>query len=91
MIYSVVDAYPRGSEMVLMKPFMNGRSQALRVPKEFRFEDEEELCMKKIGDVLMVMPKSKVFEIFTQAIHNYPEDALPVRDVTEQQQRESFF
>ena len=76
--------------MVLTKPFMNGRSQALRVPKEFRFEDEEELCMKKIGDVLMVMPKSRVFEIFVDAIHNYPEDAIPVRD-DQQQIREEIF
>ena len=77
--------------MILTKPFMNGRSQALRVPKEFRFEDEEELCMRKIGDVLMVMPKSKMFEIFTDAIKAYPEDAIPERSADTQQIRESVF
>ncbi len=77
--------------MILTKPFMNGRSQALRVPKEFRFEDEEELCMRKIGDVLMVMPKSKMFEIFTDAIKNYPEDAIPEREEISHQVRESIF
>lgn len=77
--------------MILTKPFMNGRSQALRVPKEFRFEDEEELCMRKIGDVLMVMPKSKMFEIFTDAIKSYPEDAIPERSADAQQIRESVF
>lgn len=77
--------------MILTKPFMNGRSQALRVPKEFRFEDEEELCMRKIGDVLMVMPKSKMFEIFTKAIKNYPADAIPERNIDLQQDRESVF
>ncbi len=70
---------------------MNGRSQAFRVPKEFRFDDEEELCMRKIGDVLMVMPKSKMFEIFTESIKNYPTDAIPERANDSQQNRESIF
>ena len=47
--------------------------------------------MRKIGDVLMVMPKSKMFEIFTDAIKNYPEDAIPEREVLSHQVRESIF
>lgn len=77
--------------MVLTKPFMNGRSQALRIPKEFRFDDEEDLFMRKIGDVLMVMPKSKVFDIFENAIRDYPEDAIPTREQQQHQLREDFF
>ncbi len=77
--------------MVLTKPFMNGRSQALRIPKEFRFDEDEDLFMRKIGDVLMVMPKSKVLDIFENAIRDYPEDAIPTRDNEPHQIREEFF
>ena len=77
--------------MVLTRPFMNGRSQAFRIPKEFRFEDNEELFMRKIGDVLMVMPKSKVMDIFETAIKEYPEDAIPTREKDEPQIREVVF
>jgi antitoxin VapB len=77
--------------MILTKPFMNGRSQALRIPKEFRFDDEEDLFMRKIGDVLMVMPKSKVLDIFENAIRDYPEDAIPTRENEQHQVREEIF
>lgn len=76
--------------MIMTKPFMNGRSQAVRIPKEFRFKDEEDLCLRKIGDVLIVVPKSKVLDIFSQAIVNYPEDAIPERDTTIQQRELEF-
>ena len=37
--------------------FMNGRSQAVRIPAEYRFE-EDEVFINKIGDTLMITPKS---------------------------------
>lgn len=76
--------------MILTKPFMNGRSQAVRIPKEYRFEDEEDLCIRKIGDVLMVIPKSKVLDIFSNALLEFPEDAIPERDQVPQQREEIF-
>jgi antitoxin VapB len=76
--------------MILTKPFMNGRSQAVRIPKEFRFEDEEDLCIRKIGDVLMVVPKSKVLDIFTNAILDFPQDAIPERELGAQQREVVF-
>lgn len=39
------------------KVFMNGRSQAVRIPVEFRFE-EDELYINKIGNTLILTPKS---------------------------------
>jgi antitoxin VapB len=35
--------------------FNNGNSQAVRLPKEFRF-DEDEVIIKKIGDMVILMP-----------------------------------
>jgi antitoxin VapB len=36
--------------------FNNGNSQAVRLPKEFRF-DEDEVVIKKIGDMVILLPK----------------------------------
>jgi antitoxin VapB len=36
--------------------FTNGNSQAVRLPKEFRFEDEE-VIIKKVGDMVILFPK----------------------------------
>jgi antitoxin VapB len=35
--------------------FNNGNSQAVRLPKEFRF-DEDEVIIKKIGDMIILLP-----------------------------------
>ena len=43
---------------ILVKVFQNGRSQAIRIPKEFRV-DTDEVFIEKIGDTLLIKPKSK--------------------------------
>jgi antitoxin VapB len=75
--------------MITAKLFMNGSSQAVRLPKEFRFE-ESEVLIKKVGDVVMLIPKDRWKEIFTNAVENYPSDAIPER-ISQIQQRESVF
>ncbi|SDO97901.1 type II toxin-antitoxin system antitoxin VapB [Selenomonas ruminantium] len=44
--------------MLTAKIFQNGRSQAVRLPKEYRFNDTEVLT-HKVGDVVMLFPKSQ--------------------------------
>ena len=44
--------------MLTAKIFQNGRSQAIRLPKEYRFNDSEVLT-HKVGDVVMLFPKSQ--------------------------------
>lgn len=45
------------------KLFMHGRSQAVRLPKEFRFEGDE-VRVSKIGDKVILEPlKKKPFDI----------------------------
>ena len=43
--------------MKTAKIFENGRSQAVRLPKEYRFE-EDEVYINKIGNVIMLIPKN---------------------------------
>jgi len=40
------------------KVFQNGRSQAIRIPKEFRVSTDE-VYIEKIGDSLIIKPKNE--------------------------------
>ncbi len=47
------------------KVFMDGRSQAVRIPADFRFE-EEEVFVNRIGNTLMLTPKSALVSSLRQ-------------------------
>lgn len=49
----------RTAKMQTTRVFMNGRSQAVRIPAEFRLE-EEEVFVNKIGDTIMITPRSSL-------------------------------
>lgn len=36
--------------------FTNGNSQAVRLPKEFRFDDNE-VVIRKVGDAVLLLPR----------------------------------
>lgn len=42
----------------LAKVFLNGRSQAIRIPKEFRV-DGDEVYIEKVGNSLIITPKKE--------------------------------
>lgn len=43
--------------MLTAKIFENGRSQAVRLPKEYRFNCDE-VMINKIGEIVVLMPKN---------------------------------
>jgi antitoxin VapB len=59
--------------MLTAKLFQNGKSQAVRLPKDCRF-DGSEVCVKKIGDLLLLFPRDKEWDIFMQGINNFSDD-----------------
>ena len=48
----------------ITRPFVTGRSQAVRIPKEYRFDDGEELVINRIGDSIMITPKKSLASAF---------------------------
>lgn len=62
--------------MATTKAFISGRSQAIRIPKECRYPDNEELCIRKYGDVLIVVPTSKLKETYLSAFNSFTDDYL---------------
>lgn len=61
------------------KVFVNGRSQAVRLPKEYRF-DEDDVFIKKIDDVVMLIPRDKVWKTFRNSFNKFSDDLLLERD-----------
>ena len=61
--------------MMTAKVFENGRSQAVRLPKECRF-DTEEVAVNKIGEIVLLMPKTNKWSSFMQAIDMFSDDFM---------------
>ena len=57
------------------RPFMSGRSQAIRIPKDYRLEDTD-LVINQVGDSLVITPKSSLKEAFFDGISMLPDDFL---------------
>jgi antitoxin VapB len=61
------------------KIFKNGASQAVRLPKEFRF-DSDEVCIKRVGSAVLLFPRSAAWDLMGQAIGNIGEDFMAERN-----------
>ena len=71
------------------KIFMNGQSQAVRLPKEFRF-NEDEVSVQKYGDGILILPIAKSLFAFRSSIKNFSEDFMNERNQPEMQKRDDF-
>ncbi|HRQ72791.1 MAG TPA: type II toxin-antitoxin system VapB family antitoxin [Phycisphaerales bacterium] len=64
--------------MRMAKLFINGRSQAVRLPREFRFEGDE-VCIKRIGSAVLLFPKDSAWDLFRESLGAADADFLPER------------
>lgn len=71
------------------KLFTNGRSQAIRLPKEFRFEGDE-VYIRKVGDDVVLSARKPSWKDFFQEPSAFGDDFLAERDNDIPQERESF-
>lgn len=55
------------------KLFTNGSSQAVRLPKEFRFQGTE-VYVQKVGGCILLSPKDRVWETFMEGVGGFTED-----------------
>ena len=61
--------------MTTAKLFQNGRSQAVRLPKEFRFEGNvDEVIIKKIGKAVVLISKKELKDVFLHSLTKFPDD-----------------
>lgn len=76
--------------MKTAKLFKNGQSQAVRLPKEFRFEGDH-VFIKKEGDVVVLIPDKKSWDIFCDSLEKFSDDFMAQREQPEAQKRENPF
>jgi antitoxin VapB len=53
--------------------FINGRSQAVRIPKEYQFKGDD-VYIQKIGEAVILFPVDKEWETFLYGLNNFSDD-----------------
>lgn len=76
-----------GDFILTAKIFENGRSQAVRLPKECRFSSDE-ILVNKIGDIVILLPKSSNWDSFAAAIDMFSDDFMDDKRDDSLQERE---
>jgi antitoxin VapB len=71
------------------KLFQNGQSQAVRLPKEFRF-DSEHVFIKKDGNVVMLIPAKGSWQSLFNSLNKFSSDFMADRKQPETQKRETL-
>ena len=75
--------------MKTAKLFQNGQSQAVRLPKEFRFEDDH-VFVKKSGNAVVLLPTKNSWDTLIRSLDKFSEDFMVERKQPKAQKREDF-
>lgn len=75
--------------MKTAKLFRNGQSQAVRLPKEFRFEDDH-VFVKKSGNALVLLPTKNFWDTLIHSLDKFTDDFMAERKQPKAQKREDF-
>ncbi|MGA9539118.1 MAG: type II toxin-antitoxin system VapB family antitoxin [Desulfobacterales bacterium] len=73
--------------MQTAKVFINGRSQAVRLPKEFRFSGDD-VFINKIGKIVLLIPKDDPWASMANSLDQFTDDYMETRDQPPQGSRE---
>ena len=76
-------------EMRQAKLFNNGRSQAVRLPKEFRLSGDS-VYIRKLGRMVMLIPKEESWESLAGACEQFTDDFMESRDQGVQVREDPF-
>ena len=75
--------------MKTAKLFLNGQSQAVRLPKEFRFDDTE-VYIKKSGNIVTLIPRTDSWEVLFDSLKKFSDDFMCERIQPDLEKRESL-
>ncbi len=79
-----------GQDMLSTKVFISGNSQAIRLPREYQV-DEKELYIQKIGNTIILFPKTNPWEAFENSLSEFSDDFMvDGREQGENQEREGL-
>jgi len=72
-VYTRVYTYIKGENMKTVKVFKSGNSQAVRIPKEYQF-NEKELIMNRIGNTIILFPGDDPWKLFRDSLREFSDD-----------------
>ena len=75
------------TQMSTAKLFRSGRSQAVRLPKEFRF-DGNEVYVSRMGAAVVLMPHAHAWEVLFEACEGFSPDFMADREQPAAQERD---
>lgn len=67
--------------------FMSGNSQAVRLPKEYRFGGDE-VVIRRLANAVVLLPKDEPWQVMFDAVREFPEDFVITREQPPVQERE---
>ncbi len=75
--------------MQTAKLFVNGRSQAVRLPKEFRFSGDD-VYIKAYQGIVMLLPRDSPWASLVDSLGRFSDDYMDERDQPPEQTRASL-
>lgn len=76
--------------METAKLFQNGKSQAVRLPKEYRFQGDK-VYIKRVGNAIVLLPYQDSWQVLFDSLDAFSNDFLFGRDQPTAQDRENAF
>jgi antitoxin VapB len=75
--------------MKIAKLFKNGDSQAVRLPKEFRFAGNE-VFIKRVGSAVVLLPIAKSWDTLLTCLEKFPSDFMSQREQPQEVDQRDF-
>ncbi len=72
------------------KLFTSNGSQAIRLPKEYRFEGTK-VFIKKVGRAIVLIPYDEPWQLLIDSLDEFPDDFMEARDQPKAQVREELY
>lgn len=76
--------------MQTAKIFQNGQSQAVRLPREFRFSGDC-VYIKKVGQAVILLPYHAPWQTLIDSLEGFSDDFMLERSQPPDQKREEMF
>ncbi|MCL6540140.1 MAG: antitoxin [Roseiflexus sp.] len=70
--------------------FQNGQSQAIRLPKEYRFRGDR-VYLKRMGNAVVLLPEYDSWQTLIESLSMFSDDFMAERDQPPIQVREHLF
>jgi antitoxin VapB len=85
----ICSIYLGGKPVKIARLFQNGQSQAVRLPKEFRFEGDF-VYVKKSGNAEVLVPAKGAWSALVESLDKFSDDFMDERGQTGRQKREAL-